>query len=156
MGTVYIGYSLIVYWAITWWLDTGYFTYTVFFWPCCMACGILVPRPGIKPMPPAVEAWRSNHCLPGTPLTSTVCENETPITAKQHQTWLNSVMVQHCGRTSYLPAVLFPWKWGETPLHLWDVCMKLTKKVFMNSQQISKKWGLANGVILFHKGTSEL
>lgn len=26
----------------------------------------------------------------------------------------------------------------------------------MNSQQISKKLGLVNGVILFHKGTSEL
>ena len=27
-----------------------------FFWPYRMASGILVSRPGIKPMPPAVEA----------------------------------------------------------------------------------------------------
>ena len=26
-----------------------------FFWPCCTVCGILVPQPGIKPVPPAVE-----------------------------------------------------------------------------------------------------
>ena len=26
-----------------------------------MACGILAPRPGIEPMPPAVEAWSLNH-----------------------------------------------------------------------------------------------
>ena len=26
-----------------------------------MACGILVPRPGIKPMPPALEAQHLNH-----------------------------------------------------------------------------------------------
>ena len=25
------------------------------------ACGILVPRPGIEPTPPAVEAWNLNH-----------------------------------------------------------------------------------------------
>ena len=27
----------------------------------CVACGILVPRPGIEPVPPAVEAWSPNH-----------------------------------------------------------------------------------------------
>ena len=25
------------------------------------ACGVLVPRPGIKPIPPAVEVWSPNH-----------------------------------------------------------------------------------------------
>ena len=25
-------------------------------------CGILVPRPGVESMPPAVEAWSPNHC----------------------------------------------------------------------------------------------
>ena len=30
-----------------------------FFWPPCLACGILVPRPGIEPTPPAVEARTS-------------------------------------------------------------------------------------------------
>ena len=32
-----------------------------FFWPCHTACGILVPQPGIKPVPPALEAQSSNH-----------------------------------------------------------------------------------------------
>ena len=27
----------------------------------CMACGILVPQPGIRPMPPALEAWSPDH-----------------------------------------------------------------------------------------------
>ena len=33
-----------------------YFT----FWPCCMACGILVPRPGTKPTLPEVKAQSHN------------------------------------------------------------------------------------------------
>ena len=32
-----------------------------FFWPHRTACGILVPQPGIKPMPPALEVWSLNH-----------------------------------------------------------------------------------------------
>ena len=28
---------------------------------CCTACGILVPQPGMEPMPPAVEARSPNH-----------------------------------------------------------------------------------------------
>ena len=31
------------------------------FWPCSMACGILVPRLGIEPTPPAVKAQSFNH-----------------------------------------------------------------------------------------------
>ena len=31
------------------------------FWPCHAACGILVPQPGIEPMPPAVEVQSPNH-----------------------------------------------------------------------------------------------
>ena len=33
----------------------------IIFWPCCVACRILVPQPGIKPVPPAVEAPSLNH-----------------------------------------------------------------------------------------------
>ena len=33
----------------------------VCFWPCRVAYGILVPRPGIEPSPPAVEAQSPNH-----------------------------------------------------------------------------------------------
>ena len=32
------------------------------FWLYHMACGILVPWPGIKPKLPAEEVWRLNHC----------------------------------------------------------------------------------------------
>ena len=32
-----------------------------FFWPCRMACGILVPQLGIKPMPSAVKVQSPNH-----------------------------------------------------------------------------------------------
>ena len=32
-----------------------------FFWLCHTACGILIPRPGIKPTPTAVEAWCINY-----------------------------------------------------------------------------------------------
>ena len=32
-----------------------------FFWSHCTTCGILVPQPEIKPVPPAVEVWSPNH-----------------------------------------------------------------------------------------------
>ena len=32
-----------------------------FFFPGCTACGILVPQPGIEPVPPALEARSLNH-----------------------------------------------------------------------------------------------
>ena len=31
------------------------------FWPCHEACGILVPRPGIEPLSPALEVQTVNH-----------------------------------------------------------------------------------------------
>ena len=33
------------------------------FWPRGSACEFLVPRPGIKPMPPALEEWDLNHWI---------------------------------------------------------------------------------------------
>ena len=38
-----------------------YFTLLFCFWPHRVACGILVPSPGIEPGPPAVETWSPNH-----------------------------------------------------------------------------------------------
>ena len=32
-----------------------------FFWPCCAACGILVPQPGMEPAPSAVKSRGPNH-----------------------------------------------------------------------------------------------
>ena len=37
------------------------FIFIYLFWPCCTACGILVPQPGIEPWPSAVRAQSSNH-----------------------------------------------------------------------------------------------
>ena len=42
-----------------WDTNLGFFCFL--FWLHCVACGILVPRPGIVPMPPAVEAQSPNH-----------------------------------------------------------------------------------------------
>ena len=38
-----------------------YFSFISLFWPHCGACGSLVPLPGIKPKPPALEEWGHNH-----------------------------------------------------------------------------------------------
>ena len=35
--------------------------FLLFIWLRCAACGTLVPQPGVKPVPPAVEAWSLNH-----------------------------------------------------------------------------------------------
>ena len=43
----------------------------IYFWLCHTACRILVPWPGIKPMPPTMEAWIHNH------RTARVCPNIT-------------------------------------------------------------------------------
>ena len=34
----------------------------IIFWPHYIACEILFPSPGIKPMSPTVEAQSPNHC----------------------------------------------------------------------------------------------
>ena len=38
-----------------------FYPFFFFYWLYCMACRILTPYPGIKPMPPEVEAWSLNH-----------------------------------------------------------------------------------------------
>ena len=34
-------------------------------WLNCVAYGILVPQPGIEPMPPALKVWSLNHWTAG-------------------------------------------------------------------------------------------
>ena len=36
-------------------------THNFYFFPCYMACGILVPLPGMEPVSPALEAWSLIH-----------------------------------------------------------------------------------------------
>lgn len=38
-----------------------YFFFFFLFWLCCVACGLLVPQPGIEPRPPTVTALSSYH-----------------------------------------------------------------------------------------------
>ena len=40
-----------------WWSDRLIF----FFWPCHATCGILVPWPGMEPVPTVLETWSLNH-----------------------------------------------------------------------------------------------
>ena len=44
-----------------------YIFFFFFSWPCCTACGILVPPPGMEPTPLALEAWSLNHNHQGSP-----------------------------------------------------------------------------------------
>ena len=37
------------------WIEFLPFCLLFFFWPHCVACGVLVPRPGICPVPPVLE-----------------------------------------------------------------------------------------------------
>ena len=41
-------------------LETSFF----FWWPCHVACRILIRQPGIEPRPSAVKAWSPNHWTP--------------------------------------------------------------------------------------------
>ena len=41
--------------------DTSHLELIFFFWPHPVACGVLVPRPGMEPGPPSVEAQSPNH-----------------------------------------------------------------------------------------------
>ena len=43
----------------------SYIVFFFMFWPYCAACGILVPRPVIKPVSPASEVWSLNHWTAG-------------------------------------------------------------------------------------------
>ena len=42
-----------------------YVLFFLSFWPCCVTCGILVPQPGSRLIPPAVEVQSGNHWAAG-------------------------------------------------------------------------------------------
>ena len=75
LGILEIAIHQDIYWPYTW--DSKFFPWLWilkvtllkvgeknFFWPLHLACGILVPRPGIKPVSTALEAWSLNHWTP--------------------------------------------------------------------------------------------
>ena len=45
---------------VSWFLVFLFFFFS--FWPCCMACGILVPQTGIEYIPSAMKTWSLSHC----------------------------------------------------------------------------------------------
>ena len=51
----------------------------------CAVCGLLVPRPGIKPMPPAVEAQCPNHW------TAEECPDTFSLHLKEKKYWASLV-----------------------------------------------------------------
>ena len=53
--------SLSPIWVYVIMLDFCFLVFLRWFWTHRMACRILVPEPGIEPMPPAMEVWSPNH-----------------------------------------------------------------------------------------------
>ena len=47
-----------------------------FVWPCCEACGVLVPRPGVEHMSPALEVWSLNHRTTGKVPIAKTCKQK--------------------------------------------------------------------------------
>ena len=59
------------------------FYFILFFWPHCMACRILIPRPGIEPASPALGVQSLNHWtakeIPGKYLFRSKPVTESPV-----------------------------------------------------------------------------
>ena len=67
------------------------------FWPCYIACGILVPWPGIEPTPPALEVWSLSPLDAREVLQVSLDEKNIRI---HSFTWLSEVTGQSSGFTS--------------------------------------------------------
>ena len=76
-GQYYYYYLKYFFWKIMLFL---LLLFIFIFWLCRLTCGILVPQPGIGPMPPALEVWGLNHWtirdVPGEDLLSVGCGGE--------------------------------------------------------------------------------
>lgn len=95
-------------------LQLPIFSLFLVFWPCCKACGILVPWPGIEPTPLALEAWSLNHWTPGkSPSFSFKSSNgwkqwtHNVTSSTWHQSVLNLPWAPQASRT---PLKLKDWK----------------------------------------------
>ena len=55
------------------------FCFVLFIWPRHMTCGILVPRPGVKPRPLAVRGQSPNHWTAGNSLEFFMCSGTSPL-----------------------------------------------------------------------------
>ena len=65
-----------------WWAGSACW-WDFFFWPHNLACGILVPRPGIQPAPPASERQSLNYWLAGE-VPSWWAFDEHRVTSRSH------------------------------------------------------------------------
>ena len=105
----------------------------IYFWPCLMAYGILVPRPGVKSMAPAVEAWsptgppgnfqawfkKRSRGMPQSPTPG----REVPFTRASERLPLSQVLKHHfqlreCqlwGQGSLSPPPAPLWLWPAMP-----------------------------------------
>ena len=116
------------------------------FWPCRVACGILVLRAGIKPTPPALEAWDLNCWTAREVSVSAVggssccsftdipvlfpllwhCHLPAPSLVSRFMLLFHRWLFEHAGWLS-LPLFLTPLLWSELgELHLWrgpDTCL---------------------------------
>ena len=63
-----------------------------FLWPRCMARGILVPQPGIEPVPAAVKAWSLNHWTTREVLNGTFKEFLTSLIYKSLFWWIEPLV----------------------------------------------------------------
>ena len=55
-------FFLVLFYRSSYWVISIYVSSSLlFFWPCHTACGILVPWPGIRSVPPALELLSLNH-----------------------------------------------------------------------------------------------
>ena len=53
--------------------------FSFFFWPCCMACWILVPQSGIEPGALAVKEWNSPYFLKKIQISKHSLPSEIPL-----------------------------------------------------------------------------
>ena len=96
-------------------------TFFFSFWPCCMACGILVPQPGIECRPLAMRAWNPNHwtareflgsCLLRCDLHKINCTHYKCVHPCSHH---NSQDIEH----SITPKVSFVFLCSQAPSNSW-------------------------------------
>ena len=66
------------------------YCFFLFFWPHCVAHGILVTQPGIKPVPPAVEVGSLHHWISREVPSLSISTNT--VSQEGRKTWTSSLL----------------------------------------------------------------